>query len=210
MFKKLCLAGGVLALCGTTLAIYAQPPRGERGGNAGGGGVDAAVARLMDFDADKDGQLTKEELHDERLTALFQRADSNSDGVVTKDELTAQFTKDAAALGPNRGPGGFGPGGPPPGGPGFGGPGGFGPPAPGQILPPFLQDQLDLSEKQRQQLSDLQKDVDGKLAQILTREQMQQLREMSNRGPRGPGGNRGPGGPGGPPNDGGRPQRPPQ
>ncbi len=204
MLRRLCLAGGALALCGTTIALYAQPPRG---GNPGGG-VDTAIGRLMDYDADKDGKLTKEELGDDRLTALFQRADANSDGALTKDELATQFTKDAAVLGANRGPGGPPPGGAGSGGPGGPPPGGFGPPAPGQILPPFLQDQLALSEKQRQQLVELQKDVDGKLAQILTREQLQQLREMANRGPRGPGG--GPGGPGGERGPGGRPPRPPQ
>lgn len=227
MFRKTLIAGGVLALCGTTVVLYAQPPRGDRGGNAGGG-ADAAVARLMAFDADKDGKLSKDELGDTRLTALFQRADGNQDGFVTKEELTGQLTKEAAALGNDRGgPGGFGTG---PGGPGGGsggGPGFGGPPAPGTILPPFLQDELRLSEEQKKQLSDLQKEVDTKLGQILSREQRQQLSEMANRGPRGfggpggpggPGGNRGPGGPGGdrgpggnrPPPDGGRPPRPPQ
>ncbi len=221
MLRRTFLAGGLLALSGSAFMLFAQPPGPPRGDRGGSGGVDAAVTKLMAYDADKDGKLTKDELNDARLTALFQRADGDQDGAVTKDELKAQLTKDAAAFGNDRGggpggpPGGDrGPGGPPPG--GFGdGPRGFGPPPPGTILPPFLQDELRLSEEQKQQLSDLQKEVDTKLAQILNREQRQQLREMANRGPRGFGGDRPPGDdrrPGGnrPPPDGARPPRPPQ
>jgi len=201
MLRKTLLAGGALAVTGIAVALYAQPPGPPRG-NAGGG-VNTAVERLMAFDANQDGKLSKEELNDERLTALFQRADANQDGAVTKDELSAQLTKDAATLGGGRGgpEGERGPGGPPPGGPGGGGPGGFGPPAPGTILPPFLQDELRLSDEQKKQVRDLQQEVDEKLSRILNREQRQQLRDMANRGPRGFGG---PGGPGGPP------QRPPR
>lgn len=131
MLRKTILAGGTLVACGVAVALYAQPPGPPRG-NAGGG-VAPAVERLMAFDANKDGKLSKEELNDERLTALFQRADANQDGTVTQDELTAQLTKDAAALGGGRGgpEGDRGPGGPPPGAPAGGGPGGFGPPRSG-------------------------------------------------------------------------------
>ena len=88
------------------------------------------------------------------------------------------------------------------------GPGG--PPRPGQILPPFLQERLSLTADQKKQLEELQKEVDAKLAKILTDEQKQQLKEMRERGPGGgppgfgpPGGGR-PGQPG----EGGRPRRP--
>jgi outer membrane protein assembly factor BamB len=109
------------------------------------------------------------------------------------------------------GPGGFG--GPPgggPGGPGGGGPGGpggrggrggFGPGGfggfapPGQILPPFLQDRLNLTAEQKKQLEALQKEVDGKLDKLLTDEQRKQYKEMRERFGRG--GRGGPGGPGG-------------
>lgn len=77
--------------------------------------------------------------------------------------------------GPRR-PDGRGPGGP-------GGPGG--PPMPGQILPPFLQDRLNLTAEQKKQLEALQKEVDGKLAKILTEDQKRQLKEMQQRGPGG-------------------------
>ncbi len=68
-------------------------------------------------------------------------------------------------------------------------------------MPGFLQNELNLSDKQKKQLEALQKDVDAKLEKILTDEQKKQLKEM--RGGRGgpggpPGGQGGPGdGPGG-------------
>jgi outer membrane protein assembly factor BamB/Spy/CpxP family protein refolding chaperone len=94
------------------------------------------------------------------------------------------------------GPGGFGGGGR--GGPGRGGPGGFGgPPQPGQILPGFLQESLNLTAQQKQQLEGLQKEIDGKLEPILTEERKKQLQEMR-QGPGSGGGARGGrGGPGG-------------
>lgn len=224
--KSAWAATGLSTLLAAT-SVNAQPPRGERGpgGNGGGGSVEAAVNRLMAFDSNGDGKLAKEEVTDARLQPLLQRADANQDGIVSKDELSTLLTKEAASIRtPGRGPGG--PSGPPPegvaggqpgpgpggaGGRGPGGPGGPGGPQPGQVLPPFLQEQLNLTEAQRRELQDLQKDVDTRLGKILTPEQLQQLREMSRRGP----GGGGPGGPGRPPgggaaNGGGRPNRPPQ
>ena len=89
-------------------------------------------ARMMAFDKDGDGKLSKSEVTDERLHRLFDRANADKDGTVTRVELTALAAKDAASFGR---PGGFGP----PGGPG--GPGGpmMGPPRPGEILPAFLR-----------------------------------------------------------------------
>jgi Spy/CpxP family protein refolding chaperone len=110
----------------------------------------------------------------------------------------------AASFAPAQGPpGGFGP----PGKGRFGGP-----PQPGQLLPGFLQDSLKLTAEQKKQVADLQKDVDAKLAQILTADQRKQLAQMKRRGPGrfGPGGF-GPPGPGGfgPPGPGGRRGGPP-
>jgi EF hand len=185
------------------------------------------VVRMMAFDKKGDGKLTKDEITDERLQRLFDQADVNKDGIVTKEELMALAAKMDADQGERggrgqrgqRGPGGpgdRGPGGPPPGdggpdGPppgdrGPGGPGGrFGPPRPGQIMPMFMQEALKLTASQKKQLDELQKDVDAKLAKILTDEQKTQLKEM--RPGRGPGGPSGPGGPGG---DGPPPGRPGQ
>jgi hypothetical protein len=179
----------------------------------------------MALDKNKDGKLTKDEVTDQRLQRLFNRADADGDGTVTKDELTAlarTMQADGPGPGGERGPGGpggrGGPGGPDgPGGPG-GGPGGFRPPQPGVILPPMLQDRLNLTPEQRDKVQALQADVDRRLAEILTDEQKQQLQEMRNRGPgRGPGGpggqggpgggRRGPGGPGGPGGGDGPPPR---
>jgi hypothetical protein len=163
--------------------------------------VDAFVARMLAFDKNKDGKLTRDEITDERLLRTFDRADTNKDGMVTKDELTALATKllaeDQSNGGGRRGfgfPGG--PGGP--GGPGFGAP-----PRPAQILPSFLQDELHLTAEQRDQIAALQKEVDEKLDKVLTDAQKQQLKEMRQRfGPPGRRGRRGPGGgPGGPGDD---------
>jgi len=65
----------------------------------------------------------------------------------------------------------------------------------------MLREMLNLTADQTKQLDDLQKEVDQKLAKILTDDQKRQLREMRNRGP-GRAGGRGPGGPGGGPRDG--------
>jgi Spy/CpxP family protein refolding chaperone len=50
-----------------------------------------------------------------------------------------------------------------------------GPPRPGEIMPGFIQDQLQLTDTQRQQLATLQSGVDAQLLQILTTQQIQQL-----------------------------------
>jgi len=206
------------------------------------GATSTIVTKMMAFDKNKDGKLTKDEITDPRLVRLFDQADSDKDGVVTKEELTALATKleaevpagggrggrgggpdDGGPGGPGGGgPGGFdggpgGPGGGGPGGPGGGGPGGpgggrgRGMPQPGQVLPPMLQDALQLSADQKKQVAELQKDVDTKLAKILTEAQLNQMKQMRQRGPGmggpggggpggqgGGGGQGGPGGPGGP------------
>ena len=215
-----------LLFLGTAMAFMAtadaQPPgrpggRGEggRGGEGGGGGGDATsfVARLMAFDANKDGQLSKDEVTDTRLVALFERADTNKDGILTKEELTADFNKESASLGGGGG-GRRGPGGPGGGGPG--GPGGRGPGGPpiGQVMPAQVQDMLNLTDAQRKKLDALQKHVDSQLAEILTKDQKQELDRIASSGPGRPGGPGGPGGdregfgppsgPGGPGGRGGR------
>lgn len=75
-------------------------------------------------------------------------------------------------------PGFGGPERPVAGGPGRGGPGGFrGGFRPAQVLPSFLQDRLSLAEEQKTQLQGVQKEVDGKLAKILSEEQQKILKE---------------------------------
>ena len=105
---------------------------------------DDLVARMMEFDKDKDGKLTKDEVTDERLIRLFDRAD-------------AEQGRDGHQRGADR------PGDPgaserpwrsrrvrrPPGGGASAvlAPPGFGPPRPGVILPPMLQQRLNLSDR---------------------------------------------------------------
>ncbi len=180
------------------------------------------VTKMLAFNKKQDGKLTKDEVTDERLHRLFDQADANKDGVVTKEELMALAAKlevEGAQGGGRGGPGG-GPGGPGggPGGPG-GGPGGRGDRGPGgpggpggrgpggamlgQVLPDFAQDALKLKDDQKKQIAELQKEVEAKLNKILTDDQKKQFKEMKDNpgrgGPGGPGGpgGRGPGGPGG-------------
>jgi hypothetical protein len=72
---------------------------------------------------------------------------------------------------------------------------------PGQVMSPFQQARLNLSDEQRRQLDELQKHVDGKLQEILQDEQRTQLSQMGRgRGgfaAGGPDGRRGRGGRGG-------------
>ena len=172
----------ILAVClaiATSLSP-AQPPKGKKGDDFKGGPkggmsdealVDDIVNRMMAFDKNKDGKLTREEITDARLLRLFDRADANKVGVLTRDELVTvakQMVADLASEGGGKGgPGGGkgGPGGgkgPPPGGK-KGGPGGFGPDGggppkdgmqmqPGQLIAPFMQDILKLSDEQKKQV----------------------------------------------------------
>jgi hypothetical protein len=185
--------GGLLVAATATVA---QPPPGRPGGRGPGGAADDAdpfVARMMRFDENQDGKLTRNELTEPRLQALFDRADADKDGTVTKDELTALFAREAPGPGPGGpgGPGGFGGG---PFGRGMGGP-----PRPGEVLPMPVQERLGLSEVQKEQVAALQKEVEARLDRILTADQKEQLKEMRNRGPGGfgpPPGGPPPGGPG--------------
>jgi len=202
------------SLAGAVLVAAQEPGEGRRSTakDTFAGGL---VARMMKYDKDKDGKLVKSEVTDQRLRRLFDQADTDKDGTLTKEELTAFAAKDQAQ---NRGggPGGFGPDGGGPGGggpPGFGprgGPGMGGPPRPGEILPRFMRQRLELSSEQEKQIQDLQKEVDAKLEKILSAEQREQLKSMRDRGPGGPGGF-GPPGRGGPPPGGeGFPPPPPE
>jgi hypothetical protein len=172
----------------------AQPPGGGggRSGASRADDVDGFVAKMMAFNMKKDGKLTRDEVTDQRLLRLFDRADANKDGVVTREELVALFEKENQGGGRGDGPGGpGGPGGGGPGGPGGGGPGGRGRGGsgqPGQVLLAFMVDQLSLTDAQKKQVADVQKDVDAQLDKILTTEQKARLKEMRERGPGGPGG----------------------
>jgi hypothetical protein len=213
VLSRVLFAAAIVVFAGQS---FAQPPdegglpqRGQRGSRQAAPSADRIVARMMAFDKNKDGKLTRDEITDPRLLRLFDRADANHDGIVTKEELTALAKKMIAETnsggrgggfggfggpdGPQDGPGGDGGDGPG----GFGPPGGFGqggfgqggprrggPPQPGQVLPQGLQDALQLTAAQKKQVAVLQKEVDEKLASILTDAQQKQLKSMqSRRGP---------------------------
>ena len=176
--------GGGIALMTTLSAQPPGPPNRDRGGGGQPADPTSYIARLMSFDKNQDGQLSKDEITDSRLVALFERADANADGIVTKEELTADFNQEIAKLGAEGqggGPGGGGGlrGGPPgpgggggfpggggggrgerriggPGGPGFpGGPGGPG--GPGMGDPPPIGQVLPQPIQGMLRLSNLQK-----------------------------------------------------
>jgi hypothetical protein len=113
----------------------------------------------------------------EMILQLFQLADANRDGSVTRAELTTAMQN--LAQGDRRGPGG-----PPPQQvnqadqprPGNAEQGHHGPPPqPGQVLPEPIAASLNLNDRQTRQLAALQADVDKRLAAILTDEQKEQL-----------------------------------
>jgi hypothetical protein len=205
---------GILTMCAVSLLSFMAVAQRQGGrGASNSASVDARdlVSRMMAFDTNNDGKLTRDEVTDERLIRLFERADADKNGTVTADELSALAQREHADEG--GGPGGFGFGGPPGG--GRGGPM-MGMPRAGEILPRFVRQRLNLSAKQQKQLTALQKKVDDELATILTTAQKKQLAEMRSRGPGGfgpPGGPRDggppPGGFGGPPPDGPPPDGPP-
>lgn len=178
---KCVLASGLVAIQGiiaTAVAVvHAQPPR-ERG-NQPAVTVESSVNRLMTYDTDGDGKLSKAEVTDSRLQPLLQRCDANNDGIVTRDELMAQISKEAAT--PTRSGNGTPQTGP------RAATEANGPAGPAQILPPFVIDELKLTDLQRGQIQELQKDVDAKLAKILTPEQLEQLRQSRSRRPGAPG-----------------------
>ena len=155
---------------------FAGPPGGPGGfgGPPGGGASGEELAtRLMEFDADKDGKLTSDELP-ARMQGMLTRGDADKDGKLTREEILAM----AAAEG-GRGPGGGGRGeggrrGEGRGGPGGGGPGGPG--GPGGFV---------------ERMFEFDADKDGKL----TRDELQAMAAQFQGGGGGPGGQ--PGGPGG-------------
>jgi len=164
MWKRAFVFAAVfLALSASYVAAQRSPRRAGRNAPNAGSFVD----RMMSFDKNKDGKLTKSEITDDRLLRLFDRADADKDGTVTKQELTALAEREPSA---------------PPGGPGFGPPPMGGP---GQILPVPLRQLLELSAEQTAQVEALQKEVDGKLDKILNAEQKAQLKQMRERGPGG-------------------------
>ena len=206
------LASSVFAIVLVSpLCVVAQPPGGGRGHGAGGpGGGGPGGGSPM-----------------EMLSQMFDSADSDGDGLLSKEEVTAAMSNRRGGMqrvsqqgrgaqhgqGRPGGPGGRGahdgPGahGDPEGerGPGAhrgpqgergpddhagrpsGGLGGS-PPRPGQVLPDFVVEALNLNPRQQRQLAALQTEVDKRMAALLTDEQQAQLENTQHRGPHGEGG----------------------
>src|SRR5579859_20491 len=127
MWKLSCIGLVVVGLSGVAF--------GQAGGAGSGQKKDYSTSpvfvKMMAMDKNKDGKLTKDEITDPRLMRLFDEADTNHDGVVTREGLLALAAKLEAEVPAGSGRGGPGGAG---GGPGGcdgprGGPGGFdGPP----------------------------------------------------------------------------------
>lgn len=90
----------LIAFAGIALAalvpLQAQP--GGKKGDKKGGGINETASQFADkvmaFNKAKNGKLTKEELTDTRLHGLFDRADTNKDGFVTREELEALHARE--------------------------------------------------------------------------------------------------------------------
>src|SRR5262245_2728300 len=124
---NVCLAFALLATFVLAGAAVAQPPEPRVGppplpGELGRLGADDVVERIMAFDKNKDGKVTKDELP-ERMHDLIARGDTNKDGALDRDEIRKLATTSEGLVGrgfgaPIRTVGGPGPGvrGPGPGG----------------------------------------------------------------------------------------------
>jgi hypothetical protein len=181
-----------IALMGT-LGFYgfslAQPPGGPRGGRNGPGvSTDDLIQRILRYDKDKDGKVSKNELPD-RMQHLLDMGDTNKDGFLDKDEIKAlaeRLNKDTP-----RGPGG--PGGQPgPGGPGFGPPPG-GPDGLARILedlnlPEKTMDKADAivrahQRKMRRLMDQAREDLLKEMKPILSAEEFEKFKEALDRRP---------------------------
>ncbi len=62
---------------------------GPGGGRGGGRGPEAMLERMRSWDADGDGLIVRDEVPEMMRERLFDRADTNEDGVIDADELDA-------------------------------------------------------------------------------------------------------------------------
>ena len=85
---------GFLAFACIVASIGEAQPAGKKGGKGSNETVDEFVIKLMAFNKAKDGKLTKTELFDTRLHALFDRADTKKNGYVTRAELEVLFARE--------------------------------------------------------------------------------------------------------------------
>jgi Spy/CpxP family protein refolding chaperone len=179
------------------------PPPGGPGGLGRGVSVEEVIDRIMSFDKNKDGKVTKDELP-ERLYYLLEMGDTNKDGALDKEEvkkLADRLQRDN----PPRGPGA-----PPP--PGRDGPP---PPPPGPGGPERVLEELRLSDKQKDQahkileahheeMRKLRDKLLKEMKEVLDKDQFERFKEAMERTPPPP-----PRGPGAPPPPDRRPNGPP-
>src|SRR5262245_2640588 len=80
-------------LCAAALLLQAtaQPPGAKK--EAKDYSNSTIVTAIMAFDKDKTGKVTREQVTDQRLHRLFDQADVNKKGVVTREEVIALATK---------------------------------------------------------------------------------------------------------------------
>src|SRR3954462_14282694 len=99
-----------LAGCATLMLVADAQPPGEKQDKAKAqdASTSTVVTGMLAFDKDKTGKLTKAMVTDTRLHRLFDQADTNKDGVVTREELVALAAKIEADFPPGKG--GFGKG----------------------------------------------------------------------------------------------------
>ena len=160
------------------------------------------VSRLLGFDRNRDGALTRNEISDTRLIPIFERYDSNKDASLTREEIITGAEADSpgsttAEPAASQPPATFGNEGKPmiarP-----TGIGGGGAPSPvtrennpsaafpdgltrvGQVVPDDIKDVLELSDKQKKQIDDLEKDIASRLDRILNAKQAQLLKDRIN------------------------------
>jgi hypothetical protein len=160
------------------------------------------VSRLLSFDRNRDGALTRNEISDTRLIPIFERYDSNKDASLTREEIIAGAEADSpgsttAEPVASQPPATFGSEGRPmisrP-----TGVGGGGAPTPvtkannpsaafpdglsrvGQVVPDDIKEALELSDKQKKQIDDLEKDIASRLDRILNAKQAQLLKDRIN------------------------------
>jgi hypothetical protein len=154
-----------------------------RGGFAGGRGLtaDQIVERIMSFDRNGDGKITKDELP-ERMQDLIARGDTNKDGALDKDEikkLAADMARDRSFpgfAGRGAGGGGFfpGAGGGFGGAAGIGGVAGFGPAGAERALA-----DLKLSDKQKEEKAEaVVKAHQEKVRKLLEESRAELLKQM--------------------------------
>jgi hypothetical protein len=98
--RPIFFATATLFAFGLASVTEAQPDKkGGKGGKGSSETVDQFIGKLMAFDKDNDGKLTKDELTDRRLHALFDRADAKKTGYVTRAELETLFAREALPAG---------------------------------------------------------------------------------------------------------------